>query len=225
MEGNTSALDMFFQADPVVKGVMLLLFLASLACWVIIFEKSVILRRLSKAVADFKTLAAGLGAGRDIQSGPEATENLLAAGLAAAGDGAGGESRAEYRERVERAKRLEMTEIMERAGRRAVFLATVGSIGPFVGLFGTVWGIMNSFSGIAASGETSLAVVAPGIAEALFATATGLVAAIPAVVAYNRVSSRLRKIAQTAHGAIAATGDHLARLHFERSESAARERS
>jgi biopolymer transport protein ExbB/TolQ len=225
MEAKMSALDMFVHADSVVKTVMILLLLASLACWAIIFEKSVILRRLGKAVGSFRKLASGLAGGQDILSGPEMTRGLVRAGLAAASDKAGRESRADFQGRLERIMRLELTAVLERVGRRAVFLATVGSIGPFVGLFGTVWGIMDSFAGIAASGETSLAVVAPGIAEALFATAMGLVAAIPAVVAYNRISSVMRKIAQEAQAAITISGDHLARLHFERLEADNPERS
>jgi biopolymer transport protein ExbB/TolQ len=91
------------------------------------------------------------------------------------------------------------------------FLATVGSAAPFVGLFGTVWGIMNSFSSIAARNDTSLAVVAPGIAEALFATALGLVAAIPAVVAYNKLATRITRLAQRLNAAIAELGNQMSK--------------
>jgi biopolymer transport protein TolQ len=91
------------------------------------------------------------------------------------------------------------------------FLATTGSAAPFIGLFGTVWGIMNSFSAIAASQDTSLAVVAPGIAEALFATAIGLVAAIPAVIAYNKLTTDLGRLQQSFAAGITALGDRLAR--------------
>jgi biopolymer transport protein ExbB/TolQ len=91
------------------------------------------------------------------------------------------------------------------------FLATVGSSAPFVGLFGTVWGIMNSFASIAARNDTSLAVVAPGIAEALFATALGLVAAIPAVVAYNKFATRITRLAQRLNAAIGELGNQMAK--------------
>jgi biopolymer transport protein TolQ len=91
------------------------------------------------------------------------------------------------------------------------FLATTGSAAPFIGLFGTVWGIMNSFSAIAKSQDTSLSVVAPGIAEALFATAIGLVAAIPAVIAYNKLTSDLGRVQQSFGAGITALGDRLAR--------------
>jgi biopolymer transport protein TolQ len=108
-----------------------------------------------------------------------------------------------------------MRKAVGRALRRAEpglqLLATTGSVAPFVGLFGTVWGIMNSFSGIAASNDTSLAVVAPGIAEALFATAIGLVAAIPAVVAYNRLSAALAALRREALGAATELAHRLAR--------------
>jgi biopolymer transport protein TolQ len=97
--------------------------------------------------------------------------------------------RASLQDRIERVMGVTMGREMERIERFMAYLATVGSTAPFVGLFGTVWGIMNSFQSIAASKNTSLAVVAPGIAEALFATALGLVAAIPAVVAYNKLST------------------------------------
>ena len=215
-----SAAEMFLHADPMVKTVMILLLLASLASWVIIFEKGVLLRRLGRRIRGFKTAAAGLAESRAdglelTTAGPKCVRVLAAAGLAESRDGAGQETRADFRERLERAMRTELNDLLERAGRRVAFLATVGSTCPFIGLFGTVWGIMDSFAGIAASGETSLAVVAPGIAEALFATAAGLAAAIPAVMAFNRVSGLLRQIAQEAQTAIGLWGNHLARRHFE----------
>ena len=104
-------------------------------------------------------------------------------------------SRGSVRERVDRAIAVTVNREMERMERWMVFLASVGSVAPFVGLFGTVWGIMRSFSAIAVSKNTNLSVVAPGIAEALFATAIGLVAAIPAVLAYNKISSDLARMA------------------------------
>ncbi len=103
--------------------------------------------------------------------------------------------RAGLHERIERVMQVTLGREMERIERYMTFLASVGSTAPFIGLFGTVWGIMNSFHSIAASKNTSLAVVAPGIAEALFATALGLVAAIPAVIAYNKISSDLGRYA------------------------------
>ena len=107
-------------------------------------------------------------------------------------------SRSGVRDRVDRAMTVTVQREMERLERWMVFLASVGSTAPFIGLFGTVWGIMHSFSAIAAMHNTNLAVVAPGIAEALFATAIGLVAAIPAVLAYNKISTDLARFAAPA---------------------------
>ena len=103
--------------------------------------------------------------------------------------------RAALQQRIERVMSTTLSREIERLDRHMIFLASVGSTAPFVGLFGTVWGIMNSFQSIAVSKNTSLAVVAPGIAEALFATAIGLVAAIPAVIAYNKISGDINRYA------------------------------
>jgi biopolymer transport protein ExbB/TolQ len=121
------------------------------------------------------------------------------------------ESAAERRDRVERAMRLVLSGEMRRLEANLPFLATLGSAAPFIGLFGTVWGIMRSFAGIAAAQNTSLSVVAPGIAEALFATAMGLAAAIPAVVAYNKITVELGRFAGRMQGLIGRSGGLLAR--------------
>jgi len=210
---------MFLEADPVVQTVMALLLLASLICWVIILEKAALLRRAGRALRHFKETAAGLEYGAPMLELTGAAGRILEAGLRAAQDSAGGESRADYRERVERAMRLSLFDHLERLERRSLFLATVGSTAPFVGLFGTVWGIMHSFAGIAASGDTTLAVVAPGIAEALFATALGLGAAIPAVMAFNKIAGELKRMGQEGQAGIALLGDRLARLHFLEKEA------
>lgn len=105
--------------------------------------------------------------------------------------GVSDQNRISLQQRIERVMDISLGREMERLERHMIFLASVGSAAPFIGLFGTVWGIMNAFTSIAASKNTSLAVVAPGIAEALFATALGLVAAIPAVIAYNKISTDL----------------------------------
>ena len=205
--------EMFLIADPLVQGVMLLLLAASVVSWIIILEKAALLGRAGRAVRLFKKMASAPGDGPPRET--DGFSGLLAeAGLKAAHDSAEQESRADYRERVERAMRLTLYSYLDCLESRCLFLATVGSTAPFLGLFGTVWGIMNSFIGIAASGETTLAVVAPGIAEALFATAMGLAAAIPAVVAYNKISGTLKKIGQEGLAGIALLGAHLARLHF-----------
>jgi TolQ protein len=219
-ERAISVKTMFLNADPVVQGVMIILFLASLASWVIILEKMVLLRRFSREVWLFKKLAAELPADSLEPKhfhGP--IRPIVQAGLIESRDGVGRESRADFRERVERAMRQVVAGRLDRLGGRVMFLASVGSTSPFVGLFGTVWGIMHSFIGIAASGETTLAVVAPGIAEALFATAMGLVAAIPAVIAYNKITSTIKKITKEALTGLSLVGNHLARLHFSRLEA------
>ena len=192
---DLSVIGLFLAADPVVKCVMILLVLASVACWGIVLEKTVVLARAKGQTRRFEAAVAADGG---VDPGSIAG---LAAAIAAAGrqewhDHDHGESRAALRERLERAMRIAMAEELRRLDAHLPVLATVGSSAPFVGLFGTVWGIMHSFTAIAASNDTSLAVVAPGIAEALFATAIGLVAAIPAVVAYNKLTSDLARLSQ-----------------------------
>jgi biopolymer transport protein ExbB/TolQ len=178
---------LFWQASPVVKGVILLLALLSVACWSIIIEKAIRLRSLRRQIRALEQDQENpLGVGRVI----------LEAGRAENEDRAGDESRAELRDRVERAMRVAMTAELRKIEPGLPFLATVGSAAPFIGLFGTVWGIMHSFADIASANNVSLAVVAPGIAEALFATAIGLAAAIPAVIAYNKLAVDLGRAGQ-----------------------------
>jgi biopolymer transport protein ExbB len=182
---------MFMAADIVVKAVMVGLAFASVLTWTIWFAKAIELlaarRRLGEAIA-------ALGAARtwndvrDLQSGKDAASALIAAADTELRQSADAMSPDGVKERI--ASRLERLE--GAAGRQMIrgtgILATIGATAPFVGLFGTVWGIMNAFIGISKSHTTNLAVVAPGIAEALLATALGLVAAIPAVVMYNMFS-------------------------------------
>ena len=193
---DLTMLGLFLQADIVVKVVMLLLILASIACWAIMVEKTITLGRLRRQVRNFARIVHdGLPTGAPVQQDGLAGETLQA-GLREWREGREeDESRAEFRDRMERSMRGMLTKALRRAEPGLPILATTGSVAPFVGLFGTVWGIMNSFQGIAASNDTSLAVVAPGIAEALFATAIGLVAAIPAVLAYNKINTDLSRYA------------------------------
>jgi biopolymer transport protein ExbB/TolQ len=170
------------QADPVVKGVMLILVLASVACWAIILEKFIAIWRLNRSI---RGLAATGGHRRRGLAG-----EVLAAGEQEAGLEQG-DSPTEKRYRVEPAMRGALKAQLHRLEVGLPFLATIGSAAPFIGLFGTVWGIVNSFTAIAQQKDTSLAVVAPGIAEALIATALGLAAAIPAVMAYNMIAVAL----------------------------------
>lgn len=205
-DGDLSVIALFMHADLIVKCVAIMLVLASVWCWAIIFEKKATLGKLNRRANKFedafwsgepldklyqrikksphdpllKTFSAGMEEWQNTVSGGMPDRDNLQASL---------------RQRVERAMSVAISREMVRLERGMTFLATVGSTAPFIGLFGTVWGIMNSFNSIAHSNNTSLAVVAPGISEALFVTALGLVAAIPAVIAYNGYSSKLDRYA------------------------------
>jgi biopolymer transport protein TolQ len=206
---DVSFLGLFLQADPIVKSVMILLVLASLSCWTILFEKLLRFRNIRRQARAFEA-ATRSGDRLDPQMAG-AAGRIVAAGHEAWRDQDVSESRAERRERIERAMRAALSVDMRHLQIGLPFLATIGSAAPFIGLFGTVWGIMNSFSAIAASQDTSLSVVAPGIAEALFATAIGLVAAIPAVIAYNKLTTDLGRLQQSFAAGVTALGDRLAR--------------
>jgi TolQ protein len=206
---DLSFMSLFWQADIVVKTVMAVLAIASLACWTIILEKIFRLTALRRQVRRLEAASRSVDGISDVRG--DLPESVVAAGLASWRDYDKSESRAERRDRIERAMRGAMTLRLRRAEVGLPFLATIGSAAPFIGLFGTVWGIMNSFSAIAESQDTSLAVVAPGIAEALFATAIGLVAAIPAVMAYNKFSVDLSRIAYRTGAVISDIGNRLAR--------------
>ena len=201
-----SVFGLFMMADPVVKAVMLLLIGASVWCWAIIFEKAFVLRRLNSGADKFEqSFWSGISL-EDlyIQTNARPSDPMSAVFVAAMrewkrapGSSSIGDStaRVSLSERIDRVMQITLAREMDRAERYMTFLATTGSTAPFIGLFGTVWGIMNSFQSIALTKNTSLAVVAPGIAEALFATALGLLAAIPAVVAYNKISRDLDRYA------------------------------
>ena len=213
------------QADIVVKIVMLMLIVASVWVWAIVFEKVTTLRRANRTADAFEDR---------FWSGGSLDELFEAEGAEPAHPMASvfGAAMAEWRrsartalsdamrrgvqERVERAMTVSVQREMDRMERWMVFLASVGSTAPFIGLFGTVWGIMHSFSAIATMHNTNLAVVAPGIAEALFATAIGLVAAIPAVLAYNKISSDLARFAGRLEGFATEFGAILSRQSEER---------
>lgn len=202
---DLSVWGLFLQADIVVKIVMIMLILASFWCWAIIFDKILRMRRLWAQAEEFEEAFWSGGSLEDLYdrindrpTSPMASiftaamrewRRSAAKGIADAAQKAG------LSQRIDRVMQVTLGREMEGLERNMTFLASVGSTGPFIGLFGTVWGIMNSFQAIASSKDTSLAVVAPGIAEALFATALGLVAAIPAVVAYNKISSDLGRYA------------------------------
>ncbi|MCB9949216.1 MAG: protein TolQ [Rhodospirillaceae bacterium] len=201
---DITLLGLFLQADIIVKVVMSLLLIASVWCWAIIFEKSVRVRRLRGRADAFEEGFWSGGSLEDLYDriGTTPREPMAVVFSAAMkewrlavdrGLPTEGHMRAGLQQRIERVMQVAQTREMSRLERNMAFLASVGSTAPFVGLFGTVWGIMNSFTAIAAEANTSLAVVAPGIAEALFATALGLFAAIPATAAYNKFANDLGK--------------------------------
>ena len=197
---DLSIIGLFLQSDAIVKLVMLILLLASLWSWAIIFDKVMRIRRLRHAASSFEESFWSGGSLDDLyervgQRPPDPMTAVFSSAMrewrrSAAKNLLGTPGvRASLQQRIERVMSVTVGREMERVERFMAFLATVGSTAPFVGLFGTVWGIMDSFQSIAASKNTSLAVVAPGIAESLFATALGLVAAIPAVIAYNKLAT------------------------------------
>ena len=195
-----SPLNLFMQADIVVKIVMVGLLLASVWTWAIIFTHSIRLKRINGQTDRFEK---DFWAAKDIDAfhARHSEASLpIAVVMSAAMDEwrrstkTAQVDRAGTRERLASRMNAAVAAELDRLGDRLNILATVGSVAPFVGLFGTVWGIMRSFTAIAGANNTSLAVVAPGIAEALFATAIGLFAAIPAVIAYNRLTHGLDRL-------------------------------
>jgi len=178
-------------ATPVVKGVLFVLIAASVLGWAIIVEKAWLVWRLRRQAKRLE------GAGGPPTPGLAA--DLRATAQAEAGRALPGEAPGPRRERIERALREDLAAAMMYAEQRLNYLATIGSAAPFVGLFGTVWGIMHAFTGIASRQDNSLAAVAPGIAEALAATAIGLLAAIPAAIAYNKLAGDLALLSRRLH--------------------------
>ena len=207
---HLSIITLILRADIIVKIVMLILVASSIWCWAIIIDKSRRLRAVARHATQFEETFWSGGSLDDLYDrvGAKADHPMAvlfasamrewrrsdAKGLTRAG------LSASVRDRVGQVMRLNISREMDGLERYLGVLATVGSTAPFIGLLGTVWGIMNSFQAIAASKNTSLAVVAPGIAEALFATALGLVAAIPAVVAYNKFSTDLGRFGNRLEG-------------------------
>ena len=205
MTRDLSIWGLFLEADFVVKLVMLILVLASFWCWAIIFEKIRWMRRLLVLAAEFED---SFWSGGSLDELYDRIHNRPADPMASiftaamrewrrsSGKGyVDSDHRIGLTQRIDRVMQITLGREMDHLERYMTFLASVGSTAPILALFGTVWGIMNSFQAIAMSKDTSLAVVAPGIAEALFATALGLVAAIPAVVAYNKLSTDLGRYA------------------------------
>lgn len=193
-----SIFTLFLRADIVVKLVMLSLLVASIFSWALIFDKFKIFKKLFKETALVEDQFWSSRSASDFYKKTDSSSDnplivVFRAGMECAQDS---KSKGQLTERTKRVMDVAIDKEVEKYEKNLSFLATVGSVAPFIGLFGTVWGIMNSFQSIAISRNTSLAIVAPGIAEALFATALGLLAAIPAVVAYNKFSSDSRKYTQ-----------------------------
>ena len=210
VETDLSIIGLFLAADPVVKAVMLGLIIVSIVTWAIIFDKILKLRGLRAHARAFEDSFWSGGSIEELYdkvgTNPHDPMSLVfseamrewrnSKDLARKSE----EVRASLRARIQQIMNLTIDREMERLEKNMSFLASVGSTAPFVGLFGTVWGIMDAFQSIAATKTTALSVVAPGIAEALFATALGLIAAIPAVVAYNKISHDLDRFAQSLEG-------------------------
>lgn len=200
-ESDYSILGLFLAADIVVKVVMVGLLLASFWCWAIIVDKALLFGRAGRDMNKFEQVFwSGQSLDQLYQTLSERNTKGMAAVFVAAmkewkrSHEQGASSYIGVQQRLEKVLDVAISREADKLEKRLGFLATVGSAGPFIGLFGTVWGIMNAFTSIATSKSTNLAVVAPGIAEALFATALGLLAAIPAVVAYNKFSSDANKL-------------------------------
>ncbi len=205
--GDLSIMGLFLQAHFVVKAVIVGLLISSVWCWAIILEKLFVFRRTRRETDRFEqqfwsgqSLDELYNMIREQQS--NAMASLFIAAMREWKRSVEGNPRpmAGVQMRVEKVMDVSIAREMDRLERRLLFLATVGSTAPFIGLFGTVWGIMTSFQAIAVSKNTNLSVVAPGIAEALFATALGLLAAIPAVIFYNKFANESARIGQRLEG-------------------------
>jgi biopolymer transport protein TolQ len=188
---------LFIRADFVVKSVIILLLASSIYSWALIFDKYKLFKKINLSTSDFENKFWKARSAESVNSNlPNKTEDPLTQVFKDAMVElikTKSKSNTVQSARVERILEISTDNEIKKIEKNFTFLATVGSTAPFIGLFGTVWGIMNSFQSIAISRNTSLAIVAPGIAEALFATALGLLAAIPAVVAYNKFNSDSKK--------------------------------
>ena len=200
---DLSILGLFFQADPFVKGVMFLLIFASIWCWAIIINKSSMIRKEKAFSMQFEDIfwsGANINELYDdyVDNAESAQVRVFITGMKEFNRINSKHSFStnklnDLMQRINNLMQVSISREIEKLEKGMSFLASIGSVAPFIGLLGTVWGIVNAFQSIALSNNTSLAVVAPGIAEALFATALGLLAAIPAVAAYNKFSNDLDK--------------------------------
>ena len=193
-----SLVSLFLRADIIVKSVMIILVVFSIYSWAIIFDKIRLFRKINKSAEEFEEkFWKSKSAETFYNNLPSATNDPMAEVFKSSMQTVmKSRSKSNLSERLEGVLEANIEKQMTNVDKNYTFLATVGSTAPFIGLFGTVWGIMNSFQSIAISRNTSLAIVAPGIAEALFATALGLLAAIPAVIAYNKLNNDSKKYSQ-----------------------------
>ena len=193
-----SIINLFIRADIIIKTVILILIASSIYSWAIIFEKLNMFKKINKSTTEFESKFWKSKSAESFYNNLPANyddpmANLFRSSMETM---LRAKRSSNLNEKMSRMLEINIEQQMEKIDKSYSFLATVGSTAPFIGLFGTVWGIMNSFQSIAISRNTSLAIVAPGIAEALFATALGLLAAIPAVVAFNKFSSDSKKYFQ-----------------------------
>jgi biopolymer transport protein TolQ len=193
---DLSIISLFFRADPIVKLVIFGLFLASVWSWAIIINKIKVIRKINIVTKKFEELFWSTNSLEDLYSKTESKSDhamisIFNKAMIEWLKIRGTKLKDQMESRLNNTLVSSINNEMTKLEKNMIFLASLGSSAPFVGLFGTVWGIMNSFVAIGITKNTSLAVVAPGIAEALFATALGLIAAIPAVIAYNKISSVL----------------------------------
>ena len=193
-----SLINLFLRADIIVKSVMIILIVSSIYSWAVIIDKIRLFRRINKSSEEFEEkFWNSKSAETFYNSLPTKVDDPMAVVFQDAMESLlKKKSKNNLSERMSTFLEVGIEKQMSKIDKGFTFLATVGSTAPFIGLFGTVWGIMNSFQSIAISRNTSLAIVAPGIAEALFATALGLLAAIPAVVAYNKFNTDSQKYSQ-----------------------------
>ena len=193
-----SILQLFIRADIIVKSVIIILIVSSIYSWAIIFEKIKLFKKINSSSQDFENKFWKSKSAESFYNNlPTNVEDPLTNVFKNSMQVLIKSKRSStLDQKMSTMLEINIEQQMEKIEKKYTFLATVGSTAPFIGLFGTVWGIMNSFQSIAISRNTSLAIVAPGIAEALFATALGLLAAIPAVVAFNKFNSDSRKYSQ-----------------------------
>ncbi len=186
-----SLLSLFLRADIIVKSVIIILIACSVYSWAVIIEKFRLFKKINQTTEEFETKFWNSKSAESFYNNlPASTEDPMALVFKDAMQNLlKRRSKSDLHERMTTMLETGIEKQMSKISKGYTFLATVGSTAPFIGLFGTVWGIMNSFQSIAISRNTSLAIVAPGIAEALFATALGLLAAIPAVIAYNKFNN------------------------------------